>query len=149
MSLILDTDLLSLIQRRRSIESLRLKLKLAEFPQSEIATTIITFEEQMRGWLSFAAKARKLDEQLIAYSNLKEFLEDYRKIIVLDFDEKAAKEFQQLKALKLRVGTMDLKIAAIALANDALLLSRNLRDFENIPNLKVEDWTIEQAGENQ
>jgi tRNA(fMet)-specific endonuclease VapC len=37
---------------------------------------------------------------------------------------------------------MDLRIGAIALANDALLISRNLRDFMRIPNLHVEDWTL-------
>lgn len=72
----------------------------------------------------------------------------YSNICVLDFDEKAANEFQHLRSLKIRVGTMDLKIASIAIVNNATLLSRNLRDFEQIPNLKVEDWTIEQAGEN-
>lgn len=36
---------------------------------------------------------------------------------------------------------MDLKIAAIAIAKKAILLTRNLSDFQNISNLKVEDWT--------
>lgn len=35
---------------------------------------------------------------------------------------------------------MDLKIASIALSQDALVLSANLRDFEQVPNLQVEDW---------
>jgi tRNA(fMet)-specific endonuclease VapC len=47
---------------------------------------------------------------------------------------------QQLKAAKVRVGTMDLKIASITLTNDATLLSRNLADYERVPNLKVLDW---------
>ena len=41
---------------------------------------------------------------------------------------------------RIRIGTMDLKIAAIALANDAILLSRNLTDFSKVPALRVEDW---------
>jgi len=36
---------------------------------------------------------------------------------------------------------MDLKIAAIVLVHGAKLLSRNLKDFRQIPNLDVEDWT--------
>ncbi len=38
------------------------------------------------------------------------------------------------------LGTMDLKIASITLANNAILLSRNLCDLERIPDLRVEDW---------
>jgi len=40
---------------------------------------------------------------------------------------------------------MDLKIAAIALAQDALLISRNLVHFRSVPGLKVEDWTRPEA----
>jgi tRNA(fMet)-specific endonuclease VapC len=54
----------------------------------------------------------------------------------------AAEQFQRLQLLRLRIGTMDMKIAAIALANDATLLTRNLADFGKVPGLRVEDWTI-------
>jgi len=37
---------------------------------------------------------------------------------------------------------MDLKIAAIVLAQNATLLTRNLSDFRKVPRLKVEDWTL-------
>jgi tRNA(fMet)-specific endonuclease VapC len=59
----------------------------------------------------------------------------------LGFDEAAAMVFQRLRRSRLRIGTMDLKIAAIVLARDATLLSRNLDDFSQIPDLRVEDWT--------
>ncbi len=36
---------------------------------------------------------------------------------------------------------MDLKIASIAMANEAILVSRNLKDFEQVPDLTVKDWT--------
>jgi tRNA(fMet)-specific endonuclease VapC len=37
---------------------------------------------------------------------------------------------------------MDLKIAATAIANNATLLSRNLKDFNKVPGLKVENWAV-------
>jgi tRNA(fMet)-specific endonuclease VapC len=52
---------------------------------------------------------------------------------------KAATEYQRLRGLKVRIGAMDLKIAAIALANDATLWTRNMVDFRKVPGLKVED----------
>jgi tRNA(fMet)-specific endonuclease VapC len=36
---------------------------------------------------------------------------------------------------------MDLRIAAVAVAHDATLLSRNLSDFSKVPGLRAEDWT--------
>lgn len=42
---------------------------------------------------------------------------------------------------RIRIGTMDLKIAAITIAKGAILVTRNLADFEQVPNLQAEDWT--------
>lgn len=54
---------------------------------------------------------------------------------------RAAEQFHELRRARVRIGTMDLRIAAIALVNDATLLSRNLADFRRVPGLRVEDWT--------
>ena len=134
---ILDTDHVSLLQRKSGHEAERLRFRLVRF---ERATTIITFEEQTRGWLAYLARARSLAEQVERYKKLKQLLIDYGEMIVLNFDEQAADVFQELQKQRLRVGTMDLKIAAIAMANNATLLSRNLKDFGKIPTLQVEDW---------
>ena len=61
---------------------------------------------------------------------------------VLDFDRQAATKFERLTRLKVRIGTMDLRIAAIAIAQGAVLLSKNLTDFRKVPGLRVEDWTV-------
>ena len=139
---ILDTDHMSLAEWRSSTTGQRLLARLRMLPEKEVATTIVTYEEQMRGWLSVLARARSISEQVEAYGRLKRLLTNYLEIIVLEFDQKAAAEFERLRRLRLRVGTMDLKIAAIAFANDATVLTRNRKDFDQIPGVQVEDWSV-------
>lgn len=136
--IILDTDCLSLLNRETLLESSKLRQRLEQFPPDELFTT---FEEQMRGWMSFIAKAKTIEQQIYAYERLHRSLEAYRNTTVLDFDENAAKVFQNLKSQKIRIGVMDLKIASIAISRKAILVSRNLKDYEQVPNLVVNDWT--------
>ena len=135
--IILDTDCLSVFDRETHLEFSTLRRKLNEFPPDEIFTTIITFEEQMRGWLAYLSKCKNIEQQIFAYERLNKFLNNFREIAVLDFDEEAAKVFKELKSNKIRIGKMDLKIASIAIANEAILISRNIKDFEQVPDLTV------------
>lgn len=140
---ILDTDLFSLTDRSSSHASQRLRFRLSRLSKDELATTIITFEEQMRGWLSWLSQARTSEQQVERYRQLKRMVNSYHKVNILDFDSLAASEYERLQKLRIRIGTMDLKIAAIAMANGAILLSRNLKDFSKVPGLKVEDWSAD------
>ena len=65
----------------------------------------------------------------------------FGEIKVLPFDKDAQNRFTDLRKNRVRIGTMDLRIASIALTTGSLLLSRNLRDFRQVPGLTVEDWT--------
>lgn len=138
---ILDTDHVSLLEWGESPEAQRLGARLEHLTTEKIATTIISFEEQTRGWLTSIAKSRTMAQQIQAYRRLKRHLVNYCRMIVLDFDGTAAAEFQRLRKLRLRMGTMDLKIAAVVLSHNATLLTRNLVDFRTVPGLKIEDWT--------
>ncbi len=137
---ILDTDHVSLLERGGSAGS-RLENRLRTIPLAERTTTIISFEEQMRGWLGYLGRARSLAHQIEGYRRMKGQLETYCSMVILTFDEASAVEFQKLRQARVRIGTMDLKIAAIVLAHGATLLTRNLVDFRKVPDLKVEDWT--------
>ena len=139
--ILLDTDHMSLLERREDV-SLPLRRRLSACPPDDVAVSIISYEEQTRGWLSYIAQAKSPDGQIEAYRRLKLQHRNYCSLTVLDFDSSAMNVFQQLLKLRLKVGTMDLKIAAIALANDALLLTRNSSDFSRVPGLRIEDWTI-------
>jgi tRNA(fMet)-specific endonuclease VapC len=68
-------------------------------------------------------------------------LKDFNTFKVLAFDDSAGEVFLSLRKMKLLVGSMDLRIGSIALANGFTLLTRNFVDFQKIPGLKVEDWT--------
>jgi tRNA(fMet)-specific endonuclease VapC len=139
-SLVLDTDHMSLLEWG-SDAAARLRSRLADHAESDVATTIVNYEEQMRGWMAYLAKARSLAKQVEAYRRLRGHLENYRQIPVLDFDDRAADIYEELRRVCKRIGTMDLKIAAIVLSRDATLLSRNNRDFAKVPGLKLKDWT--------
>jgi tRNA(fMet)-specific endonuclease VapC len=137
---ILDTDHLSVLDRG-GLQAQPLLMRLANINPNQVAVTIISYEEQMRGWLSYVAKSQNVETQVLAYKELKKQLTNYCMIPILEFDQPAAQEFQRLKKAYPRLGTMDLKIAAIVLVNKAILLTRNIADFGQIAGLNLEDWT--------
>jgi len=137
--LVLDTDHLTEYQRGTSAEAHRLKDRLDRATEP-YATTIISVEEIMRGWM---AAVRRIDDprrQISAYGQLQRIFRFFATWNVLEWNSAAAEQFDALRRAKTRVGTMDLKIASIALANDATLLTRNTNDFKKVPGLRVEDW---------
>ena len=118
-----------------------LRERLADVSPEDVVTTIISYEEQMRGWMAYLARAKSLDQEVEAYHRLRRHLDNYRQVPLLDFDQDCSSEFQSFRRARIRIGTMDLKIAAIVLSQGATLLSRNLVDFCQVPGLSVEDWT--------
>ncbi len=135
---LLDTDHVSLYQQGNPSIGRRLQ----QLPPNQIATTIITYEEQVAGRLAAVRKVRSGSERVNAYFWLQRTMEFYCRMPVLPFDAAAATILQQLISLKLRIGTQDLLIAAIALANDMMLLTRNRRDFQKVPSLSLPDWSL-------
>ena len=137
---VLDTDHMSILERGGT-PALTLTLKVSAIADAELATTIISYEEQCKGWLAKTAKEK--NEALIrVYVQFGQHLQIYSSMNVLSYDERAHAVFLALRSQKIRIGTQDLKIASIALANSATLLTRNIRDFARVPELKYEDWTI-------
>jgi len=107
---------------------------------ADVFISIISIQEVTQGWLALINRRKSGIEQVHAYKRFQHSIETINKLTILPFDEVAARLFEQLRAARLRVGTMDLKIAAICLAHEALLLSRNIADFRAVPGLKVENW---------
>lgn len=136
---LLDTDILSLLQRgnERVVEAL---VALAD---SELAITLITKVEILRGRYDFILKAATGEQLLRAEKWLKATELFLLKTPVIYPDTAAATQFDRLRLMKglRRIGRADLLIASIVLANDATLVTRNVRHFKQVPELKVVSWT--------
>jgi len=137
--LVLDTDHLAEFDDA-SAAGARLNERLLASGE-ELAATIVSVEEQLRGWL---AQIHRLHAdpyaQIPAYARLQRRLEFYADWTVLQWDAGSAELFADLRRQGVRIGSMDLKIACIALAHSAILLTRNSRDFAQVPGLRMENW---------
>lgn len=137
---LLDMDHLSLLERDNR-DSVVLQMRPQRAPAHEIATTISPTKSRCAAGLLGGASQHQ-SRMLLAYSKLSTHIATFAGIPIVPFDAIAAAEFDRLRRERIRIGSMDMKIAAIALATNAVLLSRNLSDFGKVPGLTVEDWTV-------
>ncbi len=134
---ILDTDHVSLLQRGHPA----VVSKVATINPDNIAVTVVTILEQMYGRLDVIKRAKSKEELVTAYAYLRKTFSRLCQANILDFDEAAFDTYNELLKQKIRIGTQDLRIRAIALCANGTLVTRNRRDFEKIPNLKIVDWS--------
>jgi tRNA(fMet)-specific endonuclease VapC len=134
---IFDTDHLSLYGRKHTALITNLRVK-----RIKLITTVVNVEEQLRGRLAQVAEAKSRSQCVFAYQRLVETLLLLSDFEILFYDENAEKEYQLLRKQGLRVGSQDLRIASIVIAYGGVLLTRNCQDFEKIPGLLFEDWSI-------
>ena len=133
-----DTDHISLVQRHHPHVSAR----VLATPPLALATTIVIVEEQLRGRLERVHRAWTDEEVVRAYQNLLATVLYFHTITVIGFDEQAQVIFQSLRVQRVRIGTQDLRIAAITLRQGATLVTRNWEDFVAIPSLQTENWSL-------
>lgn len=139
---LLDTDHLVIIQQGTLPEFSRIAETMADYEQADFFVSIVTFHEQVLGWSTYLSRAKTKQSVVRAYDKLRKILVDFAALQVLPFDEAAADVFEAMREQRVRVGTMDLRIAATVLARNYTVLTRNLVDFQKVPGLRVEDWTV-------
>jgi len=96
----------------------------------------------LRGRLSYLAQAKDGPARMQRYGFLLQTVGLLCPLPRISFDQASETQFQHLLSLKLRIGTQDTKIAAIALANNLTLLTRNRRDIGRVPGLVLDDWSV-------
>jgi tRNA(fMet)-specific endonuclease VapC len=137
--ILLDTDHFSVLTDARHARHPQLVARLLDVDEP-VAIPVVAVEEQLRAWLAQIHRVRDVRQQVQPYRRLVRLIEVLSEWEITHWNERAADEFARLRRARVRIGTQDLKIAALALASDASLLSANLRDFERVPGLRVEDW---------
>jgi tRNA(fMet)-specific endonuclease VapC len=108
--------------------------------QANVGAPVVSFHEQVLGCHAKPNKARKPDQLVRWYRLMGELVELYAALPLVPFDDAAADALVGLPG-NLRIGTMDLRIASIALARGLTLVTRNTSDFAQVPGLTLEDWT--------
>jgi tRNA(fMet)-specific endonuclease VapC len=137
---VLDTDAITHDQNAHPI----LSAKVRSTPRGQLFTTSITVEEQLRGRLAYINKHRNNPRKLAqGHATFVQIVHYFNKWNILLFNEEAGVIFRQLQKQRIRIGTQDLRIAAIALLHGFTVVTSNVRDFDRVPNLKVEDWRAE------
>lgn len=111
-----------------------------------LAITIITVQEIFNGWVVKINDRGESANLVNLYTKLWTTQEYFKAVTIINFDNAAytvynnlLKENQQLNKKRLQ---KDLRIASIALSRNAIMITRNQKDFSQIPALKLEDWTL-------
>jgi tRNA(fMet)-specific endonuclease VapC len=138
---ILDTDHVSMwLENQPNVR------RNAEVFNSDVSITIVTIQEVFNGWIGKLNHPSSVNQQVQLYGKLSRVVSYLKKMSVLDFDESADQVFCQLllenPSLRKNRIQKDMRIASIALANDAIVVTRNSRDFVQVPDLKILDWSV-------
>ncbi|MFM7276417.1 MAG: type II toxin-antitoxin system VapC family toxin [Microcystis aeruginosa] len=138
MMYILDTDTLTHLHSGNT----NVINRLENLQDEEVAITIVTKLEILRGRIDYLLKAFSGSDLLKAQELFSRSETLLNQLPVILIDPNAANQFDRLKDISKfrKIGRSDLLIASIALANQARLVTRNLRHFRQIPHLFLENW---------
>jgi tRNA(fMet)-specific endonuclease VapC len=136
--ILFDTDTLT----HFSYGNANVRQKIENVGDEPLAISIITRNEILRGRADSLLKAANEDELRKAAERFRlaeQLLSDF---LIVDFDDNAIGQFGRLRKQKnlKKMGRADMLIACIALANDALLVTRNVKDFKDVAGLRTENW---------
>lgn len=134
---LLDTDTLTLFQHGQKALVQRV---VAAIQAESLGVTIISIEEQLDGRHAYLRRAKTDVQTANACQGFTDSIRALSGTNIVTFSEAAIARYNSLLAMKLNVGKMDLRIAAIALEEGAAVVTRNLRDFQRVPELICENW---------
>ena len=136
--ILLDTDTVTHFSYGN--ENVRRRVEAAG--DEELAITIITRNEVLRGRAESLLKAADEEELRKAVERFRQAEELLADFLEVGLDENSLKNFGRLRKQRnlKKMGRADMLIACIALAHDALLVTRNTKDYKDIAGLRMENW---------
>jgi len=138
MRYVFDTDMLTLYEEGHP-EVCR---SVAAHRPEDLGTTIISVEEQLSGWYTMLRRAKDRKTVARIYQRMTDTVTFLSRMQISSFTEPAIDRYETLRAMKLNVGSKDLRIAAIVLEEGSILVTRNAQDFQRVPGLVIEDWSV-------
>ena len=113
---------------------------------SNVVTTIVTVQELFNGWAGRVNDPAEANNLVRIYGRLWQTTEFLKTIEILTFSELANIYHQKIilehKILAKKRLEKDMRIAAISLSVSGTIITRNHKDFLQVPDLKIEDWTL-------
>jgi tRNA(fMet)-specific endonuclease VapC len=137
LAFIFDTNHLSIFEQCHPL----LMKRFFAWPIGAVGTNIVSAEESLRGRFAAIARATKPADRMRTYSLFFSSIQTLQSMPIAQFNSQAEYEYQRVCSLKPNLGGGDQKIAAIALAPRATLLTRNSKHFVGISGLHIDDWT--------
>jgi tRNA(fMet)-specific endonuclease VapC len=134
-----DTDILNELLLRNVVYTQRADL----IPEADRVIPVVALEEVLRGRLDGIRRAQAGRVKLTverAYDLFREAIEDTRPYRILPYTPAAHTLVQRWQKAKIRVGTNDMRIAATCIDHGATLVTRNARDYAQIPGLTFDVW---------
>ena len=142
MTHLLDTDHITFLSRQDGREWGAITRQINRVGQDQVAVSAVSLHEQMLGIHTRINQVKDDAELYLWYDRLTKLFELYHAMNLLGFSTASAALLDPLrKAVRPKLATMDLRIAAVALSNNLTLVTRNFSDFEKVPDLKLEDWS--------
>lgn len=134
-----DTDILSELLLRNIVYTQRADA----IPATDKVIPVVVLEETLRGRLDGIRRAQSGRTKLSlerAYDLFREAVEDTRPHRILPYTAAAHAQVQTWQRAKIRVGVNDMRIAAICIDHGATLVTRNARDYAQLPGLTLDVW---------
>lgn len=144
MRYLLDTDIYTayFYETVKSEKEAPITARMAALPNGDdVALTIVTVTEVMKGMLNLLQRMEKAGRDTIGFADFERAFHALHRFSVVSFSPEADTHFAAFPPAVRRVGRPDCQIAAIAIANGYTVVTANTRHFVQIPGVVHEDWT--------